>query len=86
MVMRAVRIGLESTKIVLSKACQEWFVKRYPPEMIYEYELTGVFNLKSMGKDFVEITDQKGTPYRIPLTFDGEVSFRMFEADKDDKP
>ncbi len=79
---RAIRIGLESTKIVLTKACQEWFVKAYPPGIIYEYELTGYFNLKSMGKDFVDVTDTMGIPYRMPLRFGVDSSFKMYNEDK----
>ena len=82
MVMRAVRIGLESTKIVLTKACQEWFVKAYPPGIIYEYVISEPFNLKSMGMDFVDILCPLSIPYRIPLNFDGEISFKMYEEDK----
>lgn len=77
---------MDSTKIVLSKACQDWFSKAYPEGIIYEYVVTDTFDLKSMGTDFVDIICPMGIPYRIPLNFDGEVSFRMFEADKDDKP
>ena len=77
---RAIRIGLESTKIGLSEACQEWFVKAYPQGIIYEYVVTEPFDLKSMGKDFVDILCPLCIPYRIPLNFDGEVSFQMYDT------
>ncbi len=77
---RAIRIGLESTKIVLSKACQEWFVKAYPQGIIYEYVITEPFDLNAMGEGFVEIFCPIGVPYRIPREFDGEVSFQMYNA------
>ncbi len=79
---RAIRIGLDSTKIVLTKACQEWFVKKYPQGMIYEYVVTEPFDLKAMGMDFVEITDTMGIPYRMPLRFGVDSSFKMYNEDK----
>ncbi len=75
---RAIRVGLDSTKIGLSKACQEWFVKKYPPGKIYEYVITEPFDLKSMGTDFVEITFPLGISYRIPIHFGVEPSFKMY--------
>ncbi len=76
---RGVRVGLESTKIGLSEACQEWFLKAYPQGIIYEYVVTEPFDLKAMGTDFVEITCPLGIPYRIPLNFGVEPSFKMYD-------
>ena len=85
MVMAAIRIGLDSTKIVLTKACQDWFSKAYPEGIIYEYVVTGTFDLKAMGTDFVDILCPLGIPYRMPLNFDGEVSFQIYKVDEDNE-
>ena len=54
-------------------------MKAYPQGIIYEYVVTEPFDLKAMGTDFVEILCPLSIPYRIPLYFDGEVSFKMYE-------
>ena len=72
-----IRVGLDSTKIVLTEACQEWFKSAYPPSVVYEYVVTEPFILKSMGAEFAEITCPLGIPYRIPLYIDGNITFKM---------
>ena len=57
-------------------------MKAYPPGIIYEYVVSEPFNLKSMGTDFVEVTDTMGIPYRMPLRFGVDSSFKMYEKDK----
>ncbi len=72
-----IRIGLESTKVLLTEVGQEWFLKAYPQGMVYEYDENDPFDLKAMGTDFVDITCPFGIPYRLPTYIDGEITFKM---------
>ena len=72
-----IRVGLDSTKILLTEVGQEWFLRAYPPGIVYEYSVNESFDLKSMGADFVEVTCPMGIPYRLPSYIDQEITFKM---------
>ena len=74
---KRIRVGLDSTKIVLTEVVKEWFLKAYPKGIVYEYDENEPFDLKSMGSDFVDVTCPLGIPYRVPLYIDGEITFKM---------
>lgn len=76
----SIRIGLGSTKIVLTEVGKEWFLKAYPPSIVYEYDMNEPFDLKSMGQGFVDILCPLGIPYRIPCYIDEEITFKMDSA------
>ena len=80
MVLRQrIRVGLDSTKIVLMEVVKEWFLKTYPKGSVYEYDENEPFDLKSMDPDFVSVICPLGIPYRIPLYIDGKITFKMIE-------
>ena len=79
--MARIRVGLNSTKIVLTEVGKKWFTEHYPQGIIYEYDPDGTFDLKSMGADVVEVICPMGIPYRFPVYVDGEITFHM--ADKE---
>jgi len=72
-----IRLGLESTKILLTDIGKNWFVEAYPKGAVHEYDEGGSFDLKSMGVSFVEVTCPLGIPYRHPTDIDGEITFKM---------
>jgi len=74
-----IRVGLESTKIVLTNVGKEWFVEAYPKGVVYEYDEDKSFELKSMGVDFVDVVCPLGIPYRFPVYVDDEITFHMAE-------
>jgi len=76
-----IRVGLKSTKIVLTEVGKKWFTEHYPQGVVYEYDPDGTFDLKSMGADFVEVTCPMGIPYRLPTYIKGEMTWEM--ADKE---
>ncbi len=82
--MARIRVGLESTKIVLTEVGKKWFTETYPQGVVYEYDPDGTFDLKSMGADFVEVICPMGIPYRFPVYVEGEIAFNM--ADKEAEP
>jgi len=79
----SIRVGLESTKVLLTEVGKKWFLKAYPQGIVYEYDKNKPFDLRSMGTNFVEITCPMGIPYRLPTFIDGEITFNM--ADKETK-
>jgi len=72
-----IRVGLESTKVLLTDVGKRWFVETYPKGIVYEYDENETFDLKSMGADFVEIICPMGIPYRLPTEIDEEITFKM---------
>ena len=52
-------------KIVLTEAGKKWMKEHYPPGIIFEYELDGEFEIRSMGADDIEVVCPMGIPYRI---------------------
>ncbi len=78
-----IRIGLQSTKIMLTEIGKKWFTKHYPPGIVYEYDENKPFELKSMGDDFVEVICPLHIPYRIPIYVDGEITFNMADKETD---
>jgi len=81
-----IRVGLETTKIVLTEAGKEWFTENYPQGFVYEYDVDGEFTLKSMmvveKQAIAEIICPLGIPYRIPASIDGQTTFRMADREK----
>lgn len=80
----AFRVGLISTKVLLTDVGKKWFLGAYPKGIIYEYKEDKPFNLMSMGEDFVDVTCLLGIPYRVPTYVDGEITFQM--ADQEEPP
>ncbi len=76
-----IRVGLKSTKIVLTEVGKKWFTEAYPQGIVYEYDPDGTFDIKSMGADFVEVLCPMGIPYRLPTKIDEVMTWQM--ADKD---
>ncbi len=60
----SIRVGLKSTKIVLTEIGKKWFTEHYPKGIVYEYDEDKPFELKSMGADFVEVICPLHIPYR----------------------
>ena len=76
----SIRLGLKSTKVLLTDVGKKWFTEHYPQGIVYEYDENKPFELKSMGADFAEVLCPMGIPYRLPAYVDGEITFNM--ADK----
>jgi len=76
-----IRVGLESTKVLLTDVGKKWFIDAYPKGIIYEYDENEPFDLKSMGADFAEVFCPLGIPYRFPLYVDGEITFNMADME-----
>ena len=77
----SIRVGLESTKVLLTDVGKKWFTEAYPKGIIYEYDEDTPFDLKSMGTDFVEVLCPLGIPYRLPILIEGEITFNMAEKE-----
>ncbi len=80
-----IRVGLNSTKIVLTEVGRKWFIEHYPQGIVYEYDPDGTFDLKSMGADFVEVICPLHIPYRFPIYVDEEITFNMADKEPEDK-
>ena len=76
-----IRVGLESTKIVLTDVGKRWFIETYPKGIVYEYDEDGMFDLNSMGAEFVEVLCPMGIPYRLPNYINDEITFKMAETE-----
>jgi len=76
-----IRVGLESTKVLLTDVGKKWFMDAYPKGIVYEYNENEPFDLKSMGAHFVEVTCPLSIPYRFPIYVDGEITFNMAEKE-----
>ncbi len=81
--MMSIRLGLKSTKIVLTGVGRKWFTEHYPQGIVYEYDPDGTFDLKSMGSDFVEVLCPLHIPYRFPIYIDGDITFNTADKDKE---
>ncbi len=77
----AIRVGLESTKIVLTDVGKRWFIKTYPKGIVYEYDENEPFDLKSMGVVAVDVVCPLGIPYRLPINIDKRPTFKMAEQE-----
>jgi len=81
-----IRVGLESTKILLTEVGKKWFTWAYPKDIMnvtaYEYDEDKPFDLRSMGTNFVEITPPLGGIFMLPIHIKGEITFKM--ADKEE--
>ncbi len=84
--MARIRLGLESTKVLLTEVGKKWFTEAYPQGIVYEYDEDKPFDLKSMGADFVEVTCPMGIPYRFPVYVDGEITFNMADKEAEGHP
>ena len=77
------RVGLETTKIILTEVGKKWFAENYPQGFVYEYDMDGEFTLKSMyvieGQAVPEVVCPLGIPYRFPANIDGQTTFRMVD-------
>jgi len=80
-----IRVGLKSTKVLLTEVGKKWFTWAYPRDIMnvtaYEYDEDKPFDLRSMGTNFVEITPPPGGLYILPIHIKGEITFNM--ADKE---
>lgn len=72
-----IRVGLNSTKVLLTEVGKKWFTEHYPQGIVWEYDPDKPFDLRSMGANFVEVTCPMGIPYRFPVYIDGEITFHM---------
>lgn len=72
-----IKVGLKSTKVLLTKVGQEWFLKAYPQGIVYEYNENEPFDLKAMGSDFVDVICPLSIPYRLPAYIDEKITFKM---------
>ena len=79
-----IRVGLKSTKVLLTDVGKKWFTEHYPQGIVYEYDEDKPFNLKSMGADFVDVICPLHIPYRFPIYIDGEITFNMADKETDD--
>lgn len=80
-----IRVGLDSTRVLLTEVGRKWVLKNYPKGLIWEYDENKPWDLKSMGNflsdgtirvEFVELL-YLGVPYRFPIYVDGEITFKM---------
>ncbi len=77
----SIRLGLNSTKVLLTNVGKKWFTEAYPKGIVFEYDEDEPFDLKAMGADFVDVLCPLGIPYRLPIYIEGEITFNM--ADKE---
>ena len=81
----SIRLGLESTKVLLTDVGKKWFTEAYPKGIVYEYEEDGTFTLDAMfvieDQAVAQILCPMGIPYRMPADIDGQTTFKM--ADKE---
>jgi len=82
----SIRVGLESTKVILTEVGKEWFKEHYPQGLVYEYDENGEFTLDSMmvvaKKVIPQIICPLGIPYSIPTDIDGQTTLRMADQDE----
>ncbi len=81
----SIRLGLETTKIILTEVGKKWFAEHYPKGIVYEYDENGEFRLNSMivvdEQAIAEIICPLGISYRILANIDGQTSFRMADRE-----
>jgi len=79
--MMSIKVGLESTKILLTEVGKEWFLEAYPKGIVYEYDENETFRLDSMividSQAIAQIICPMGIPYRIPAAIDDQTTFKM---------
>ncbi|GAH69546.1 unnamed protein product [marine sediment metagenome] len=82
--LMSIKVGLESTKVVLTDIGKKWFTDAYPQGIIYEYDEDGTFRLDAMmvvdRQAIAQIICPLGIPYRIPANIDGQTTFKMVES------
>ncbi len=78
-----IRVGLKSTKVLLTDVGKKWFTEAYPKGIVYEYDEDGTFTLDSMyvvdRQAIAQILCPMGIPYRILGDIDGQTTFRMVD-------
>ncbi len=65
-----------SVAIKLTEAGKKFMTDNYPQGIIYEYEPGGLFTLRSVGAEDVELLCPMGIPYRLPHKVEGEQTWR----------
>jgi len=82
----SIRLGLESTKVLLTDVGRKWFTEAYPKGIVYEYDEDGIFRLDAMivvkKKVIAQIICPLGIPYGIPADIDGQTTFRMAKQEE----
>jgi len=77
----SIKVGLDSTKILLTEVGKQWFLEAYPQGIIYEYDEDGIFRLDAMmvtgNQVIAQIICPMGIPYTIPSELDGQTTFKM---------
>ncbi len=78
-----IKVGLDSTKVLLTDVGREWFTEHYPKGIVYEYDENEIFTLDSMSvvdrQAIAQILCPMGIPYRIPGDIDGQTTFRVVD-------
>ena len=62
--------------IRLTDAGKAFMAKHYPQGIVWEYNPDGLWRLKSVSAEDIELTCQMGIPYRLPHKVDGEQTWR----------
>lgn len=82
----SIKVGLESTTIILTEAGKNWFTEHYPKGVVFEYDENGKFRLDSWivkeKQSIVQIICPLGIPYRLPTDIDGQITFRMTDQEE----
>lgn len=78
--MAAIRVGLDSVKVLLTDVGKNWFLKAYPEFIIYKDK---AFDLMSLGEEFMDVTCLMGIPYRFPIYIDGKITFQMADQEEE---
>ena len=79
----AIKVGLDSVKVLLTDVGKNWFLKFYPKDIIYEYDEDKPFDLMSLGEEFMDVTCLLGIPYRFPIYIDGKITFQMADQEEE---
>jgi len=78
-----IKMGLESTRILLTEVGRKWFTEHYPKGIVYEYDEDGIFRLDAMyvvdRQAIAQILCPMGIPYRIPGDIGGHTTFRVVD-------
>ncbi len=78
----AIKVGLDSTKVLLTDVGKKRFLELYSKSTVCEYDEDKPFDLMSLGEDFVEVTYLMGIPYRVPIYVNGKITFQMAEQEE----
>lgn len=82
----SIKVGLDSTRILLTEEGKKWFTEHYPQGIVYEYDENGTFRLDAMmvvdRQVIAQIICPMGIPYRIPANIDGMTTFKMTDREE----